>query len=628
MARKLVLCFLALLVALSASAQQFLKVYQDAGNLPQFGFVHEPTNDGGFVLAGYEGNTGSEDALLLKLNATGTVVFAKRLAGSATDQFFSAQQTADGGYVASGFSRSFPSDPIFGDVVVVKTDASGNLSWLRTLGNPAPPGDRFEFGFDIRQTSDGGYIVAGQTSSVWPNLGQDDAWLVKLDNSGNTVWARAYGNLTGSGSDRAYSVRQTSDGGYVFVGATTNDLGQDDIWLVRVDSSGTPLWGRVVGSAAADWGLSVVETSDGGFAVAGYTEAFANRDGVVFKTDGNGNMQWLQVLDLGQNEQLSSIRELPSGDFVAVGTSGTLPPPPSQAWIVTLSSSGAVINSFTYAPSVAAASFSSVRPAAGGFSVLGQATAAGGDPNLLFGLLDASGSIVSCALPVSPTSPGSFVSGFRGVASYATTPENASFAPSLGDVTFTEATLCATATLTVTLAGTGTGTVTSAPAGINCPGDCSETYPLNQVVTLNPTPGVGSVFVGWAGDPDCADGVVTMDTSKTCIATFDLTTIPVNVSWMPPAGGSVVCVPNPVPYGNTTTCTISVNAGYFLASFNSTCGGSLSGLVYTSGPITATCSVTAQFQQIEPIPTLTSWGLLALLATLGTAGILLLRIRG
>jgi len=89
-----------------------------------------------------------------------------------------------------------------------------------------------------------------------------------------------------------------------------------------------------------------------------------------------------------------------------------------------------------------------------------------------------------------------------------------------------------------------------------------------------------------------------------------------------------VCVPNPVPYGNTTTCTIFVNAGYFLASFNSTCGGSLSGLVYTSGPITATCSVTAQFQQIEPIPTLTSWGLLALLATLGTAGVLLLRIRG
>jgi hypothetical protein len=297
---------------------------------------------------------------------------------------------------------------------------------------------------------------------------------------------------------------------------------------------------------------------------------------------------------------------------------------------VTLSSSGAVINSFTYAPSVAAASFSSVRPAAGGFSVLGQAVAPGGDSNLLFGLLDASGSIVSCASPVSPTSDEPLVYVSRGVTSYGTTPENALYAPSLGDVTFTEATLCATATLTVTLAGTGSGTVTSAPAGINCPGDCSETYPLppNQVVTLTPIPGVGSVFVGWAGDPDCADGVVTMDTSKTCIATFDLTTIPVNVSWTPPAGGSVVCVPNPVPYGNPTTCTISVNPGYFLASFNSTCGGSLSGLVYTSGPITEPCNVTAVFQAIEPIPTLTSWGLLALLATLGTAGILLLRIRG
>ena|GEM_PF-1862557 len=611
-------------------SQQLLKRFQDAGGIPQFGFVHEPTSDGGFIVSAYQGSPGAEDAVLVKLNALGSVLFAKQLAAAQTDQFFSAQETSDNGFVACGFTRSFPGDTFFGDALVLKTDSTGNPLWVRTLGHPGPPGnDRFEFAFDLRQTSDNGFIVAGQTSSLWPNLGQDDGLLVKLDASGNLQWARAYGNQSGSGSDRAYSVRQTSDGGYVFVGATTNDLGQDDIWLVRLDASGNPLWGRVLGSAGVEWGLSVIETSDGGFAVAGYTEVFGTRDGVVFKTDASGGLAWLQVLDLGQQEQLNSIRELPGGGFVVVGTTGALPPPPSQAWIVTLSSTGSVTGSFTYTPGGSDTSFASIRLTAGGFSVVGTATGPGGDTDLLFGLLDASGNILGCASPVVPANPGFLVMDIRTVSHYGLpSPEILSPTVTLTDLSFTEVTLCATATLTVALGGTGTGSVVSSPGGITCPGDCTETYPLNQVVTLTPTPGAGSVFVGWTGDPDCNDGVVTLDASKSCTAIFDLTTVPVNVNWSPPAGGSVVCVPNPVPYGSTTTCTITVNPGYALASFNSTCGGGLSGLTYTSGPITVPCSVTATFQLAEPIPALSFWGLATLIALTGLGALWVLRLRG
>ncbi len=149
--------------------------------------------------------------------------------------------------------------------------------------------------------------------------------------------------------------------------------------------------------------------------------------------------------------------------------------------------------------------------------------------------------------------------------------------------------------LMVILDGTGTGTVSSSPAGIDCGGDCSEDYDYNTVVTLTAIADAGSDFTGWSGNSDCSDGIVTMDAAKGCIATFTELLYTITASASPVAGGGVNCDPNPVLPGSDSTCTISTNLYYTLATVSGTCGGTLVGDIYTTAAISADCTVIANF---------------------------------
>jgi len=148
--------------------------------------------------------------------------------------------------------------------------------------------------------------------------------------------------------------------------------------------------------------------------------------------------------------------------------------------------------------------------------------------------------------------------------------------------------------LTVTTAGTGGGTVTSSPAGIDCGTDCSEDYDYGTVVTLTATADGNSAFFGWSGDPDCTDGVVTMDAPKSCTAAF-MGLYTISTSAAPADGGRVSCSPNPVLYEETSTCTITTNPNYTLVNVSGSCGGTLAGNIYTTNAITANCMVVATF---------------------------------
>jgi hypothetical protein len=149
--------------------------------------------------------------------------------------------------------------------------------------------------------------------------------------------------------------------------------------------------------------------------------------------------------------------------------------------------------------------------------------------------------------------------------------------------------------LTVNTVGTGTGTVSSSPAGIDCGTDCSEDYDYNTVVTLTAIADAGSGFMGWSGDTDCLDGIVTMDAAKSCTATFTVGLYTITASASPVGGGGVSCVPNPVLESSTSTCTISTNPHYTLNSVTGTCGGTLDGGIYTTAAISADCTVVANF---------------------------------
>jgi hypothetical protein len=170
----------------------------------------------------------------------------------------------------------------------VKLDSSGNVIWTKTIG-----GSSSDFATSIIQSSDGGYVVAGGTSSF--GAGSADIYVVKLDSSGNVIWTKTIG---GSNDDEARSIIQSSDGGYIVAGWTSSfGAGSDDFYVVKLDSAGNVLWTKTIGGIGDEaWGDSIIQSSDGGYVVVGHTRSFGagGADIYVVKMDDNGNVCFSQ----------------------------------------------------------------------------------------------------------------------------------------------------------------------------------------------------------------------------------------------------------------------------------------------------------------------------------------------
>src|SRR5437867_391901 len=189
-------------------------------------------------------------------------VFQRTYGGSGDDYGNAVQQTSDGGYIIAGSTSSFG---VGGDVYLIKTNALGDTLWTRTYGSPFD-----DYGYSVQQTSDGGYIITGSTGSCGP--GCSDVKLIKTNSLGDTLWTRTYG---GSFADRGYSVQHASDGGYIIVRSTPTCGSSDvDVYLIKTNALGDTLWTRTYGGSGNDYGNSVQQTSDGGYIVGGYTLSF------------------------------------------------------------------------------------------------------------------------------------------------------------------------------------------------------------------------------------------------------------------------------------------------------------------------------------------------------------------
>ncbi len=246
-------------------------------------------------IATYVGNSIAEDSFTYQASdgidtsdqgtITIKIISTKTFGGSNYDFANSVIQTSDGGYLLGGSTRGFGNGGY--DIYLVKTDADGNEEWSETFGGTNDDG-----AYSILQTDDGGYLLGGYTH--FENE-QSQMYLVKTDTNGNEEWSQTYG---GSGSEDGYSVIQTSDGGYLLGGDTTSFGNASQMYIVKTDANGNEEWSNDFGSGVGESAYEVIQTSDDGYLVGGYT---SNPNNVGFdniylvKTDTNGNEEWSQT---------------------------------------------------------------------------------------------------------------------------------------------------------------------------------------------------------------------------------------------------------------------------------------------------------------------------------------------
>jgi uncharacterized delta-60 repeat protein len=272
----------------------------------------QQTTDGGYILVGstWPLDSGATDCFLVKTDSQGDTLWTRTYGGSSFDYAYSVQQTADGGYILAGHTQSFGAGMF--DAYAVKTDAQGDTLWTHLYGGAEP-----DYAHCVQQTADGGYIFAGYTTSF--GAGYYDIYLVKTDGIGVILWTRAIG---GDDSDMARSIQQTSDGGYIVAGCT-NSLGEggNDFYLVKTNSQGDTIWTRTYGGSNEDIAFSVQQTADGGYIMAGYTNSFSagNYDYYLVKTNAQGDTLWTRTYGGSASDYAYSIKQTDDHGYIVAG---------------------------------------------------------------------------------------------------------------------------------------------------------------------------------------------------------------------------------------------------------------------------------------------------------------------
>ena len=255
----------------------------------------QQTMDGGYIITGYTSSlvTESFEVFLMKTNENGEEEWSQTFGGTENDRGLSVQQTSDGGYIITGDTGSFGNGGK--DVYLIKTNENGEEEWSQTFG-----GEESDYSKFVQQTSDGGYIITGDTGSF--GNGGKDVYLIKTNENGEEEWSQTFG---GEESDYSKFVQQTSDGGYIITGDTGSfGNGGKDVYLIKTNENGDSLWTKTFGGIGDDFGRSVQQTSDGGYVIfvkdlsSGESIHTVNGFGIsmtLIKTDENGDQECYQT---------------------------------------------------------------------------------------------------------------------------------------------------------------------------------------------------------------------------------------------------------------------------------------------------------------------------------------------
>ncbi|MEO0140483.1 MAG: hypothetical protein ABIM88_02905 [candidate division WOR-3 bacterium] len=265
------------------------------------------TGDGGYVMAGMYGPPASADALVMKINSTGGLVWAKTFGGTSDDAAQCIIRTPDGGYAVVAFGMGASS----ADILFLKLNSTGGLTWGKRFGGP-----NWDYPNQVIRTSDGGYAIAGYTNI---GVGNDDFLVLKTNSTGGLVWGRTF---IGSSIDEASSIVETPDNGYIAVGGSWSfGAGSYDFLVIRLNSSGDLVWARTIGGSGSDWPNSIIPAIDGGYVIAGSTTSYGTGgyDCFVVKIAEDGSVVWAYTFGTNGSDIAHDIIQTTDGGYAITG---------------------------------------------------------------------------------------------------------------------------------------------------------------------------------------------------------------------------------------------------------------------------------------------------------------------
>jgi len=353
------------IISFTTRSDSWIRTY--GGALYDLASSVQQTTDGGYIVAGQTSSigAGNGDVYLIKTDSAGNAVWAKTFGGANSDYAQSVRQTSDGGFIVAGQSSSFGAGN--GDVYLIKTDSAGNAVWTKTFG-----GGNGDYAFSVQQTSDGGYVVAGGTFSY--GAGNSDVYLIKTDSAGNAVWEKTFGGTNG---DWAFSVQQTSDGGYIVAGSF-GGVG-DGAYLIKTDSAGNAIWTKTFGGTSGSQFRAVQQTSDGGFIAAGSIATLSpgNQDVYLVRTDSAGNVVWTNTFGGTANDLAYSVQQTSDGGFIIAGENQSISAGGNDVYLIKTDSAGNAIWEKTFGGTANDLAFSVQQTSDGGYIAAGYTASFG-----------------------------------------------------------------------------------------------------------------------------------------------------------------------------------------------------------------------------------------------------------
>jgi hypothetical protein len=288
------------------------------GEDDDWGYSVQQTTDGGYIIAGTTWSFGNVQpvAYLIKTDGNGVEQWNQTYGVELGCVVSSVQQTTFGGYILCGNTSNLGGGN--SDIYLIKTHANGVEQWSQTYEASI---DNNDIGKSVQQTTDGGYIICGYTGYF--GSGDNDIYLIKTDGNGIEQWNQTYDGEEGS-TDWSESVQQTLDGGYIIAGTTGVGLNEQNVYLLKTNSNGVEQWNQTYGGTSHDVGKSVQQTTDGGYIITGSTHSFGyynSQDVYLIKTDGNGVEQWSQTYDGSMSTDWGmSVQQTTDGGYIIGGT--------------------------------------------------------------------------------------------------------------------------------------------------------------------------------------------------------------------------------------------------------------------------------------------------------------------